>query len=72
MATSHLTWVNELDQHGKPIGYDIYGEIVENDGTILNVVEFSHDFDRSWGKLRYYIYEFKNVNVQFKSIVLGV
>lgn len=64
---STLTWVNEIDSDGNPLGYLLAGDVIDHDGYIVGVAEYTPKFDRAWNTLYYYTHNFNNVNVRFET-----
>lgn len=63
---SKLVWINEVDEQGTPIGYGLSGDIIDHDGAVFSVGEYTPNFDRAWNTLLYYVHNFDNVTVTFE------
>ncbi len=64
---SRLTWVTELDDKGEVLGYLLAGDVIDSDGAVCGVAEYTPKFDRAWANLTYYTREFANVSVTFET-----
>lgn len=64
---SRLTWVTEIDDKGDVLGYLLAGDVIDSDGAICGVAEYTPKFDRAWANLMYYTKEFANVSVSFET-----
>jgi hypothetical protein len=64
---SRLTWVTELDDRGEVLGYLLAGDVIDSDGAVCGVAEYTPKFDRAWSNLTYYTREFANVSVTFET-----
>lgn len=64
---SRLTWVTEIDDKGDVLGYLLAGDVIDSDGAICGVAEYTPKFDRAWQTLMFYTREFDNVSVTFET-----
>lgn len=64
---SLLTFTTELDQFDCPVSYCLTGEIVDHDGHLFPVGEFSFKQTKAWDTLMYYTQNFDNVLVKFET-----
>lgn len=69
---SKLTFVIELDTNGDPMGYMLAGDVIDHDGAVFGVAEYTPNFDRAWNYLMYYTHEFDNVSVNFESKTIKI
>lgn len=64
---AHLTFTTELDQFDNPVSYYLAGDVIDNDGHLVSVGEFTFKQNKAWDTLMFYTQNFKNVLVKFET-----